>query len=90
MPTVSPEWSSVKPFVPTSGSQFRPAAPIALLSAEWAAKYNEIKDFGALASAKRSARRTEDARFWTRVHAGSHHRLEYLLEQIAVAKPRSG
>jgi len=64
VPTLSPQWSSVKPFVMTSVSQFRPAAPIALSSAEWAANYNEMKDFGALASAKRSARQTEDARFW--------------------------
>ncbi len=67
VPTVSPlasQWPGVKPFALTSGSQFRPAAPIALDSAQWAADYNEIKELGSRSSAKRSARQTEDARFW--------------------------
>jgi len=66
-PTLGSQWGSVKPFAMTSGSQFRPAAPIALKSAEWAADYNEIKELGALSSSKRSARQTEDARFWLAV-----------------------
>ena len=33
-------------------------------SEQWAADYNEIKDFGGKASTRRSARQTEDARFW--------------------------
>jgi hypothetical protein len=63
-PTAAPQWPKVKPFALTSASQFRPAPPIALDSAEWAANYNEIKELGGRASAKRSARQTEDARFW--------------------------
>jgi hypothetical protein len=63
-PTLGSQWPGVKPFAMTSGSQFRPPAPIALKSAEWAANYNEIKELGGLASSKRSARQTEDARFW--------------------------
>ena len=51
----------------TSASQFRPAAPIALKSAEWAANYNEIKELGGRSSTKRSARQAEDARFWLAV-----------------------
>jgi hypothetical protein len=58
------EAAPVKPFALTSASQFRPAPAIALESAEWAADYNEIKELGGRASTKRSARQTEDARFW--------------------------
>jgi hypothetical protein len=70
VPTVTPlaaHWPGVKPFALTSASQFRPPAPIPLNSTEWAANYNEIKDFGGNASSKRSARQTEDARFWLAV-----------------------
>ena len=70
VPTVTPlatQWPGVKPFALTSASQFRPAAPIALDSAEWAANYNEIKELGGSASTKRSARQTEDAHFWLAV-----------------------
>ncbi len=62
--TVAPQWPGVKPFALTSASQFRPLAPIALKSVEWAANYNEIKELGGRNSTKRSARQTEDARFW--------------------------
>jgi hypothetical protein len=70
VPTASPlasQWPGVKPFALTSGSQFRPAAPIALNSAQWAADYNEIKELGSRTSTKRSAKQTEDARFWLTV-----------------------
>ena len=63
-PTAAPQWPRVKPFALTSASQFRPAPPIALDSVAWAADYNEIKELGGRASAKRSAQQTEDARFW--------------------------
>jgi hypothetical protein len=63
-PTAAPQWPKVEPFALTSASQFRPAPPTALDSAAWAADYNEIKELGGRASAKRSARQTEDARFW--------------------------
>jgi hypothetical protein len=63
-PIATPQYANVKPFALTSPSQFRPKPPIALTSAEWAANYNEIKDYGGFDSTKRSARQTEDARFW--------------------------
>jgi PAP2 superfamily len=62
--TVGSTWPNVTPFALTSPSQFRPEPPIALTSERWAADYNEIKDLGAKNSTKRSARETEDARFW--------------------------
>jgi hypothetical protein len=48
----------------TSPRQFRPPPPPALESAQWARDYNEIREFGARDSTRRSARQTEDARFW--------------------------
>jgi hypothetical protein len=61
---VSSTWANLKPFALTSASQFRPQPPIALNSDQWAADYNEIKEFGGKTSTKRSAQQTEDARFW--------------------------
>ena len=63
-PMVSSTWPKVTPFALTSQSQFRPQPPIALKSEQWAADYNEIKELGSKTSTKRSARQTEDARFW--------------------------
>jgi hypothetical protein len=60
----SSTWPNLKPFALKSPSQFRAEPPISLKSAEWAKDYNEIKAFGARNSTSRSARQTEDARFW--------------------------
>jgi len=65
--TWAPQWPGVKPFALTSAAQFRPAPPIAMTSSQWATDYNEIKDLGGRASTKRSAKQTEDARFWLAV-----------------------
>ena len=62
--TVASMWPNVKPFAMTSPSQFRPEPPIALKSEQWATDYNEIKNLGGKASTGRSAKQTEDARFW--------------------------
>jgi hypothetical protein len=62
---IGTQWGSVTPWVMEQGSQFRPAPPPALSSAEWAADYNEIKEIGAKKSARRSSEQTEVARFWT-------------------------
>ena len=63
-PTVAPQWPALKPFAMTSPSQFRPAPPVKLTDATWVADYNEIKALGARNSTVRTARQTEDARFW--------------------------
>jgi hypothetical protein len=84
--TVSSTWPKVKPFALTSASQFRPAPPIALKSEQWATDYNEIKDFGGKASSKRSARQTEDARFWLITGPQS---TEPVVRQIVAAKKMS-
>jgi hypothetical protein len=63
-PTVAAMWGGVTPFVMTSATQFRPGAPVALTSREWADNYNEIKEIGAKNSTKRSAAQTETGRLW--------------------------
>jgi hypothetical protein len=51
--TLASMWPDMKPFVMTTPSQFRPQPPISLASKEWAADYNELKDYGGMTSAKR-------------------------------------
>jgi hypothetical protein len=63
--TLSSMWPNLKPFALTSPSQFRPKPPISLESEEWATDYNELKDYGGKASAKRTAQQAETALFWT-------------------------
>ena len=57
-------WGNVKPFAMVNPSQFRPNPPISLESKEWVTDFNEIKEYGGLNSAKRTAQQTETARFW--------------------------
>jgi hypothetical protein len=83
---VSSTWPNVKPFALTSAAQFRPQPPIALNGAQWATDYNEIKDFGGKTSTKRSARQTEDARFWLITGPQSS---EPVVRQIVAAKKMS-
>ena len=62
--TLSSMWPNMKPFVIRSASQFRPSPPISMEGEEWTKDYNEIKEYGRLVSAKRTADQTETARFW--------------------------
>jgi PAP2 superfamily len=84
--TVAPQWPDLKPFAMTSPSQFRPKPPISLASEQWAKDYNEIKELGEKNSSKRSARQTEDARFWLLTGPLSTHPLH---RQIAIRKEMS-
>jgi hypothetical protein len=81
--TIGWSFSHVTPFALASPSQFRPKPPPSLKSAEWARAYNEIKDLGEKNSTKRTARQTEDARFWISVNPGMSHQLE---RQIVISK----
>jgi uncharacterized protein (TIGR03118 family) len=63
-PAQTPQWPLVTPFALDSGSQFRPPPPPALTSAEYAAGFNEVKDFGRVDSTVRTPEQTEVARFW--------------------------
>ena len=84
--TVAPQWRDLAPFAMTSPSQFRPKPPIALESEQWGKDYNEIKELGAKNSSKRTARQTEDARFWLLTGPLSTHPLH---RQIALRKEMS-
>jgi len=74
------------PFAMTSASQFRPGPPVDLKSKQWAADYNEIKELGEKNSTKRTARQTEDARFWLTTGPLSTHSME---RQIVIGKNMS-
>jgi membrane-associated phospholipid phosphatase len=59
-----PQWGKVTPFALESASQFRPDAPPALTSTEYAQDFNLTKDIGSLNSTTRTADQTEIAKFW--------------------------
>ena len=67
VPTIVPVESTaekITPWVMRTSSQFRPAAPPALTSEVWTRDLNEIREFGGLTSARRSAEQTTIGRFW--------------------------
>jgi hypothetical protein len=84
--TVGSQFPNVTPFAITSPSQFRPKPPPSLKSQQWARDYNEIKDLGEKNSTRRTARQTEDARFWLLVGPRSTYPLP---RQVAVASNMS-
>ncbi len=61
---VLPQWPNVTTFGVMSGSQFMPAAPPALNSAQYAQDLNEVKSLGAANSSTRTADQTAIAKFW--------------------------
>ncbi|GAB3988434.1 vanadium-dependent haloperoxidase [Actinoallomurus acanthiterrae] len=58
-------WGKVTPFLLTTGHQFRPAAPPALSSSDYAAAVNEVGSVGAAHSTTRTAEQTTLAKLWT-------------------------
>jgi len=67
VPTTVPAESTaarITPWVMKAASQFRPTPPPALTSEVWTRDLNEIREFGALNSSKRSAEQTTIGRFW--------------------------
>ncbi len=63
-PAQLPGWGNVTPWVLRSGSQFRPDAPPALDSKQYARDYNEIKQIGSLNGSTRTAEQTQIGTFW--------------------------
>jgi hypothetical protein len=59
-----PNWPFLTCFAMENGAQFRPPAPPALSTPEWAADYNQTKEIGSRTSATRTAEQTDIARFW--------------------------
>lgn len=63
-PALLPGWGNVTPFVLRSASQFRPDAPPARTSEQYAKDYNEIKTIGVASGSSRSAEQSQIALFW--------------------------
>lgn len=63
LPVMS-NWGTVRPFGLKNAHQFRPAAPYALTTAQWARDYNEVKRMGGQSGSARTAEQSEIARFW--------------------------
>jgi membrane-associated phospholipid phosphatase len=62
-----PQWANVEPFAMTDAGQFRPTAPPALTSADYAAAFNEVKDLGGdgvTTPTSRTPEQTLIANFW--------------------------
>lgn len=67
VPTATPaasQWAQRKPWVLGLASEFRPAPPPALDSAQWARDFQEVKSLGARQGSARTPEQTEIARFW--------------------------
>ena len=63
-PALLPAWGDVEPFALKGGDQFRPPAPPAITSPEFAAAFDEVKALGAATGAARTPEQTEIAHFW--------------------------
>ena len=86
VPTVFPAsstWNALKPFAIKSGDQFRPPAPPALTSAQWAKDYNEVKTLGGKAAGSRTPEQNDIARFWQLTGAATH---DPVTRQMSAAK----
>src|SRR5688500_4303459 len=63
-PALAAQWGFVRPFGLKVGTQFRPPAPPALNTAEYAADVNGVKALGSINSTARTADQTEIGQFW--------------------------
>lgn len=62
---LAPQWAEVTPFAMTSSSQFRPVAPPALDSEQYAEELNYVQDIGKSDSLTRTPDQTAIAKFWS-------------------------
>jgi hypothetical protein len=83
---VGTQWVSMTPWVMERPSQFHPAPPPTLSSAQWTADYNEVKELGGKKSTRRTAEQTETGRFWTITGPQS---FDPIVRQLAAAPGRS-
>src|SRR5262245_49054156 len=65
LPPLAPQWATLAPFALVVPTQFRPPAPPALTSAQYAADVNQVKAFGKVNSVARTPEQTEIALFWS-------------------------
>ena len=80
-PAALPHWGDVTPFGMTSGDQFRPGPPPALDSAEYAAAFNEVKEWGSAGSLLRTADQTASALFWDAANGAPWLRIGLLVAE---------
>jgi len=80
---LQPGFRFAKPFGIRDATQFRPAPPPPLTSREYAAAYNEVKDFGRVDSLVRTPDQTGYAVWWMEFTEGSMNRLA---RQLVTAK----
>lgn len=64
LPPLLPQWPSLKPFVLSTGSQFRPESPPSLGSIEYAEAVDQVMSIGGVDSTKRTSEQTQIALFW--------------------------
>lgn len=64
LPGAAPQLATMTPWALVSPSQFRPAGPPALTSAEYTADFDEVREIGKIDSTTRTADQTEIAVFW--------------------------
>ena len=64
LPPLLSQWPNVKPFALARGDEFRPAAPPAINSGEYATAVDEAMRLGGFQSSQRTAEQTEIALFW--------------------------
>lgn len=67
-PATFTHYPYVLPFAIKSGTQFAPAPPPAMTSAQYAADFNEVKEIGSVNSLTRTADQTLVARLWANVN----------------------
>jgi len=63
-PGLAPQMATMVPWAIESPSQFRPAGPPSLTSAQYTADFNEVKTMGSASSTTRTADETLYATFW--------------------------
>lgn len=59
-----PQWPQVKPWIMTSGDQFRPKAPPKISGKAYAKDLNAVKQIGSASSTTRTSDQTAIAHFW--------------------------
>lgn len=63
-PALLPNWGNVAPFALASGADFRPPAPPALTSGQYASDVNVVKALGERFRSTRTPEQTQIAQFW--------------------------
>ena len=85
-PALLPQWGDVTPFAMLTTASFRPIAPPALSSVEYANALNEVKTIGSATSSIRTSDQTQIAQFWangagTETPPGHWNRIALLVGQ---------